>query len=330
LGRLGEVKEQIPNNYEEWAGWYQQMAKGTPEIPKAMLPREKIKPKSLKDILQKGQLVAGFTGTQKGMTPVQKEKVKGLLQQFNVGVLNHGMCVGADEQADEIAKELGIYNRAYPSDLEGKQAVCEGTEVVQEPKPPLDRNQDIVDKSYMLIATPEGTKETTRSGTWATVRRGRKKGMNIYYVLPDGTVFHQIGDKEIGPFEVEVPEEEPEETPESEEETTETRRPYEKPRRTKTRKMPEAAPAIVAKRKELMEFLQNVEAIVEKDAPNATPEEKTALVVKYREKAKQMLQRLPEEVVDVASAKKASCEEFLAKRARRAAVRRKYLGKLEK
>ena len=322
LKLLEESKQHISQeNYEAWHKWYEAMAKNMPSLPK-IVEKQKIKPKSLKEHLQDGKVLGGFTGTQRGMTSEQKEKVKQLLQQLNVGVLNHGKCIGADAQADAIAKELGIYTRAFPSTLEGKEAECEGTEVVQEPKPPLERNQDIVDKSYLLIATPEGDKEQMRSGTWATIRRGRKKGMNIYYVMPDGSVYHQQGDKEIEPFAVKAPEPKPEEEiPEGRPEGAP------KPEIT-TQELPEQLREEYAgRRQELIQLIENAEAVVEKDMPQASPEEKAMYVEKLRNKAKQMLRQLPEGFAEKAKPKQAQYKQLLEKRARRANIRQSYLKK---
>lgn len=328
LAKLSEGRADVKqDNYDAWVDWYGKMAKGMPELPKEEV-REKIKPKPLKDFLKDGKILAGFTGTQKGMTPQQSEKLRQLLQQLNVGVLNHGKCIGADEEADAIAQALGIHTRAFPGDNEGKQAECEGAEVVQEPKANLERNQDIVNKSYILIAAPESEKEIMRSGTWTTVRRGRKKGMTIYFVMPDGSVYSQVGSKEMEPFDVQesVPEEP---KPELEGEPEEERKPYEAPS-TVGREIPEGARAeYEGRRNELIQLIENADAVVEKDMPDATPEQKAEFATKLRERAKQMLRQLPEGLVESAIPKKSSYEKLLEKRARRAKVREKYLKKLK-
>ncbi len=58
---------------------------------------------------------------------------------------------------------------------------------VLESKPYLERNRDIVDASEVLIACPSTREEVMRSGTWATVRYARKKGMKITLIFRDGT-----------------------------------------------------------------------------------------------------------------------------------------------
>jgi hypothetical protein len=57
-----------------------------------------------------------------------------------------------------------------------------------EPKGYLDRDHDIVDMSYLLIATPQTFDEQTRSGTWATVRYARKLRSKLLIIYPDGDI----------------------------------------------------------------------------------------------------------------------------------------------
>lgn len=132
----------------------------------------------------------GFTGTQKGMTPKQKEAVVSFLHKCPPDRVHHGDCIGADAEFDKLVhlnfpKCLVII---HPPVDEGKRANCftEG-DVVFKPAPYLKRNQHIVDLTDFLIATPKGVKEEVRSGTWATVRYARKKGKQIVIIWPDGT-----------------------------------------------------------------------------------------------------------------------------------------------
>ena len=46
---------------------------------------------------------------------------------------------------------------------------------------PLDRNQAMIDNCDVLIACPRTHREVDRSGTWATVRRGRRADRTICY-----------------------------------------------------------------------------------------------------------------------------------------------------
>lgn len=133
----------------------------------------------------------GFTGTQAGMTKEQDMAVYGLLlQRVPATDLHHGDCIGADDQADQIGRELGLSIVIYPPTDSSKRAWCHrrgGWEAFP-PKPYLERNRDIVDACSALIAAPKEMAETLRSGTWATVRHARKVGKPVWIVWPDGSI----------------------------------------------------------------------------------------------------------------------------------------------
>lgn len=60
--------------------------------------------------------------------------------------------------------------------------------MVEIPKPYLERNQDIVRSTELLLATPENNVEQQRSGTWATIRFARKMNKSIIIIDTDGIV----------------------------------------------------------------------------------------------------------------------------------------------
>jgi hypothetical protein len=57
--------------------------------------------------------------------------------------------------------------------------------------PYMERNQHIVDCADVLIATPSTSVEQLRSGTWATIRRARRKEIPVYLVHPDGKIVEE-------------------------------------------------------------------------------------------------------------------------------------------
>jgi hypothetical protein len=127
----------------------------------------------------------GFTGTSKGMTLKQVERVHECLlairQEHPEGVeLHHGLCIGADEQAAAIAKELGCRVVAHPGfnprNPEGRLYRSDWGEndEVRPEKPFIKRDHDIVDESERMIGAPLGPEEV-RSGTWTTLRYAKKK-----------------------------------------------------------------------------------------------------------------------------------------------------------
>ena len=127
----------------------------------------------------------GFTGTQRGMTDAQQSQIRSWLEGLDVTELHHGDCVGADAQADAIARELGMNIVIHPPVSEKKRAFCwqEG-DIYLPSLPYLERNHDIVDSCPILLAAPLGD-EQVRSGTWATIRYAKKRGKHIYITRRD-------------------------------------------------------------------------------------------------------------------------------------------------
>lgn len=133
----------------------------------------------------------GFTGTQEGMSFDQECTLDEYLAEDNgLGYFHHGDCVGADAEADRVAKVNGYTRVIHPPINESKRAFCgmddDSDAIVYEPKDYLDRNRDIVDACDILIATPSSDQETMRSGTWYTVRYARKVGKPYVIIFPDG------------------------------------------------------------------------------------------------------------------------------------------------
>lgn len=123
-------------------------------------------------------VVVGFTGTRRGMTDHQKNKVDQILTGFTyIREAHHGDCVGADADFHDICHKLGIKIFIHPSNIPELRAFKHTKlEYISKPKPPLDHNRDIVDSSNFMIATPGEYVEQRRSGTWATIRYARKQG----------------------------------------------------------------------------------------------------------------------------------------------------------
>lgn len=130
----------------------------------------------------------GFTGSRRGMTPKQRMVFTKTIKHLAPTLFVHGDCLGADEQAHEIVRaETGARIRIRPTHFSRLRAHCEGDEVLPT-RPPLDRNQDIVDDCEVLVATPASVQEVSRSGTWATIRRGWKAEKRVIIVFPDGSI----------------------------------------------------------------------------------------------------------------------------------------------
>lgn len=132
----------------------------------------------------------GFTGSQQGMTEHQKALLMERLLYPRPSVFVHGGCIGADDEADVMAAGLGIYRVIYPSTHLRKRVPdavlrSRGPCVIHMARPPLQRNPLIVAACERLLAAPAQAREVLRSGTWTTVREGRRRlGGLCVHVLP--------------------------------------------------------------------------------------------------------------------------------------------------
>lgn len=136
----------------------------------------------------------GFTGTKNGMTEAQQivfQEIIQLERQF-IG-FHHGDCVGADAHAHLLVQtwahlrpeKVNIY--IYPGPWPSLRAYCPG-DLIYPPKPPLERNRDIVNAADLMIATPKESHEVLRSGTWATIRYTLKARKPLIIIYPDGSI----------------------------------------------------------------------------------------------------------------------------------------------
>jgi len=136
----------------------------------------------------------GFTGTQRGMTLAQKlmfEAVIAKLDLLGISEFHHGDCIGSDEEAHDSISNLSAFLKSsikiilHPPNKKSKRAFCLADES-RSPLSYLDRNQEIVNDSNILIATPAEEEEVLRSGTWSTIRRARKQSKTILIINPHG------------------------------------------------------------------------------------------------------------------------------------------------
>jgi len=131
-------------------------------------------------------MITGFTGTRAGMNQAQKDLVKVFLEMHKPEAVIHGDCIGADKDFDDICAGLGIMRYCCPCNLTAQRAFTDAIEW-QPPKPPLERNHDIVDASNELFACPKEMREVLRSGTWATIRYARRMEKTTYVFYRDGS-----------------------------------------------------------------------------------------------------------------------------------------------
>ncbi len=136
-------------------------------------------------------MIVGFTGSSEGMTEEQAKALwawLGLLKQElktddKEMEFHHGDCVGADADADDLARIHKYKTVAHPPVNVYKRAFKK-SDVILEAKEYMARNQDIVEVCDVLIAAPKEEEEIVRSGTWSTIRKARKFGKEVIILPP--------------------------------------------------------------------------------------------------------------------------------------------------
>jgi hypothetical protein len=104
------------------------------------------------------------------------------LKAAGATTFNHGLCIGADEQAAAIADELGYYVVAFPgysSKNPGSRlfrSEFQGNDETRPEKTCTARDRDIVNESDLMLGAPKTPEEQLRSGTWTTLRYAKKVG----------------------------------------------------------------------------------------------------------------------------------------------------------
>lgn len=132
----------------------------------------------------------GFTGTQKGLSLAQAETLDRVLLiiKDKIDSAHHGDCVGADKLFHDLITAYGLNEKIviHPPKNHKARAFCESPNI-REGKDYMVRNQDIVNESEVVLATPiADEKSLPRSGTWATIRRSKNKGNTTIVIYPDG------------------------------------------------------------------------------------------------------------------------------------------------
>jgi len=131
----------------------------------------------------------GFTGTRRGLTKAQVIRLTCELHDFyqkaRGAVFHHGDCVGADEEAAMIARNMGYLIHSHPPNSNTWRAYAE-FDYEEEAKSYLERNHEIVNISDRVIACPKQELEVVRSGTWATIRYATKRRVPLLVISPGG------------------------------------------------------------------------------------------------------------------------------------------------
>lgn len=129
-------------------------------------------------------MIVGFTGTREGMTYTQEQQFLAELEKYDPIEFHHGGCQGADAEAHVFARDRGCRVYVHPSTLAKFHGSHIGAHYVYPLGPPLRRNKDIVNVCNVLFAAPLTLNEARRSGTWATIRYARKKGIPVVMLCP--------------------------------------------------------------------------------------------------------------------------------------------------
>jgi hypothetical protein len=130
-------------------------------------------------------MIIGFTGTSRGMTPLQFALLEGVIARLCPTIWHHGDCIGADAQAHAIVRRLAPSCRIeiHPPIDSKARAFCDGNFFWPRMEY-LKRNLRIATLCEELVAAPLTRAEELRSGTWSTIRYARKAGKRIHMVWP--------------------------------------------------------------------------------------------------------------------------------------------------
>ena len=141
-----------------------------------------------------GKEVVAVTGSREIPNPVlARRQVTGALQPLTEGRVSHldrprhvvvtGGCIGMDAMVARVAflNDLWVHTvlPANRSQVDPEwMAYCTSYEEMPDGTTFMDRNDRMIELATYLFAFP-ATAETLRSGTWATVRRGRTKQIPV-------------------------------------------------------------------------------------------------------------------------------------------------------
>jgi hypothetical protein len=130
----------------------------------------------------------GYTGPRSGMTREQVGQMTYLLHRVPklFRTLREGDCIGGDQIAAMTARGLGFHIVAHPPTKDRYRCWFPADTCLQ-PRPYLDRNQDIVDVCAALLATPDGPPRP-HSGTWHTIDYARRVERPTAVIWPDGRI----------------------------------------------------------------------------------------------------------------------------------------------
>ena len=126
-----------------------------------------------------------------------KFRIASILEQYKdtAEAMTFGGAIGTDTlAAHEVASwaDRPFMRLVLPADrsqVDNANKFIEWDEVVEmsDGSTYMDRNDRMLDSGDYVIGFPRGGRERTRSGTWATIRRGEKRGYTVDIHPLDGS-----------------------------------------------------------------------------------------------------------------------------------------------
>ena len=128
------------------------------------------------------ELNVGITGTRQGLDFTQErilDSMFALLDKlFDEVTIEHGDCIGVDQQAHNMAIKFEFAIFIHPPKNDKHRAFCKGGAIL-EPEEYLQRNQNIVMASDILLAFPTTENYIPHSGTWYTIGYAQEEGIPV-------------------------------------------------------------------------------------------------------------------------------------------------------
>ena len=130
----------------------------------------------------------GFTGSRDFNGWEQTQAFINNLKEKSPYEFHDGDCLNWDVTAHELVKKFFPLCEfvGHPPDNDKHRAHQEYN-MSYEPRPYLERNENIVDLVDEMLACPATMKDMKHSGTWYTIRYSRKVGRKLTIIYPDGT-----------------------------------------------------------------------------------------------------------------------------------------------
>jgi len=143
-------------------------------------------------------LVAGFTGTRRGLTTPQEVALERVVRDLGLAEGHHGDCEGADYAFHVMLLMFHVPHVVIHPPIDTRyRADCERFQsrwtkmTVMPPRDYLVRNHRIVNVAQTLIGAPRMSERPTSlrgEGTWTTIGYAERAGIPRVLVLPNGTV----------------------------------------------------------------------------------------------------------------------------------------------